>query len=121
MQAEEIRGTLRNAGFTDAQVEGLTAVLMDLASKDDIRDLRVDLERSISGLRGELESGLTGLRGELHNAMSSFRGELYSQIGELRAELHREISGMWRKLALMLFAQTLTIVLSVAAIQLALG
>ena len=77
MQAEEIRGTLRNAGFTEAQVEGLTAVLVDLANKNDIRDLRV--------------------------------------------ELHREISGMWRKLALTLFAQTMTIVLSVAAIQIALG
>lgn len=36
MEAEQIRGTLRNAGFTDAQVEGLTAVLADMPTREDM-------------------------------------------------------------------------------------
>ena len=47
MEAEQIRGTLRNAGFTDAQIEGLTAVLADLATKDDIRELRTELRTEL--------------------------------------------------------------------------
>jgi predicted nuclease with TOPRIM domain len=79
--------TLQAAGFDAAQAEALVTVLGgpvlgNVATKEDVRDVRVDLR----DLRSELKSDFDGLRSELKTEVDGLRSELKADIGQLREE-----------------------------------
>ena len=54
----------------------------DIATKQDIEHLAVELRGEMAELRGELRGEMAELRGELRGEMAALRGEL---VGEFRA------------------------------------
>ena len=111
-----------------ARILGDMAEAGDLATKQDIKELRADVQHEISGLRGELQHEIGGLRADVQHEISGLRGELQHEIGglrgeireveqRLRAELHKEIGGVrgemgalaWKMTGLLL-AQTAALV-----------
>ena len=78
------------AGFIalGALITGLFAWL-----RQDIRELRKDMDSKIGSLRNDLESkidsGIDSLRSDLESKVDSLRKDLESKIGGLREELHK--------------------------------
>ena len=78
------------AGFIalGALITGLFAWL-----RQDIRELRKDMDSKIDSLRNALESKIDSridsLRSDLESKVDSFRKDLESKIGGLREELHK--------------------------------
>lgn len=74
---------LQQAGFTGVQARAVTQTIVEaqdnLASKADIRELRVETKADIRELRVEMKAEFKTLRGE----MAELRGEM----AELRAEV----------------------------------
>ena len=58
----------------------------DIATKQDVDNLAVQLRGEMSELRGELRGEMSELRGEIRGEMTALRGELLGQFAELRGE-----------------------------------
>ena len=60
----------QEAGFSKKQATGLVAfantILENVATKDDVAELRGDVEKMETGLRGDLEKNKASLLGEMH-------------------------------------------------------
>ena len=87
--------TLQAAGFDAAQAEALVTVLGgpvlgNVATKEDVRDVRVALR----DLRTELKAEIDGVRTELKTEIDGVRTELKAEIEGVRAELREESAGM---------------------------
>ena len=58
------------AGFSKRQATGLVAfantILENVATKDDVADLRGDMEKMEAGLRGDMGRNAASLLGEMH-------------------------------------------------------
>lgn len=79
----------------------LDAIGEELATKQDIADLkseisgvRMGLKAEIIGVRTELKAEIAELRSELKAEIAGVRSELKAEISELRSELKVEIAGV---------------------------
>jgi hypothetical protein len=71
-----------------ARILGDMATASDVATKQDIKDLRSE----IGQLRTETQHEIGQLRTEMHEMETRLRIEVQSEGNKLRAELHREIA-----------------------------
>ncbi|MBF0450595.1 MAG: DUF1640 domain-containing protein [Candidatus Magnetomorum sp.] len=69
-------------------------LLVELATKADISDLRGEVKEDIANLRGELKADIANLRGELKADIANLRGELKEDINNLRGELKEDIANL---------------------------
>ena len=58
----------------------------DIATKQNVDNLAVQLRGEMSELRGELRGEMSELRGEMRGEFAELRGELLGQFAELRGE-----------------------------------
>jgi predicted nucleic acid-binding Zn-ribbon protein len=80
-----------------ARILGDMAVASDVATKQDIKDLRIEIgqlrtemQHEIAAVRGEIGQ----LRTEMHEMEARLRIEMQSEGNKLRAELHKEIAAV---------------------------
>jgi predicted nucleic acid-binding Zn-ribbon protein len=80
-----------------ARILGDMAAASDVATKQDIKDLRIEIgqlrtemQHEIAAVRGEIGQ----LRTEMHEMEARLRIEMQSEGNKLRAELHKEIAAM---------------------------
>jgi hypothetical protein len=86
---------LKAAGFTEIQAEAQTAALTEamdahvqnLATKDDLRLLSVELNGKIDSLESRLRGEMNRLGVELRGEMSTSRAEVRGEIEKLRSEI----------------------------------
>lgn len=71
-----------------ARILGDMAAASDVATKQDIKDLRIE----IGQLRTEMQHEIGQLRTEMHEMEARLRLEIQSESNKLRAELHKEIA-----------------------------
>ena len=95
--------SLEAAGFDAAQAEALVTVLGspvsgNVATREDVRDLRVtvrdvrtELKAEIHDFRAELKADIDDLRTELKADIEGCRSELKAEIDDLRTELKGDI------------------------------
>jgi ABC-type phosphate transport system auxiliary subunit len=81
-----------------ARILGDMAAASDVATKQDIKDLRVEIgqlrtemQHEFGALRGEMQHEIAAVRGEVQHEIAAVRGE----IGQLRTEMH-EMEGRLR-------------------------
>ena len=105
--------TLQAAGFDAVQAEALVTVFGgpvpgNIATKQDIRDLRVEFrdfrsetKADMDGLRAEFKADIAdvraevdGVRTELKTDIADLRTELKTDIADLRTELKTDIDGL---------------------------
>jgi len=98
VEAQQIRDTLENSGFTEQQAVGLTTVLSHLATKQDVADLRTEMHQEIGALRAQMHDLEGRLLAKLHDMEGRLRGEFHQEMGRLRGE-------MWWRMTLLLLAQ----------------
>jgi uncharacterized coiled-coil DUF342 family protein len=94
--AEYIR-ELRTSGFSQEQsetiskgVENIREDMNQLATKEDLRDLKDDvkeLKNETQSLRKELHEGINGVRAEPYKSINVMRAELRESTNELRTEI----------------------------------
>jgi vacuolar-type H+-ATPase subunit I/STV1 len=75
-----------------ARILGDMAVSSDLATKQDIKELRAELQHEIGGLRAEVQHEISGLRAEVQHEIGDLRAEVQREIGGLRAEVQHEFA-----------------------------
>ncbi len=82
-----------------ARILGDMAAASDVATKQDIKDLRseigqlrIETQHEIGQLRTETQHEIGQLRTEMHEMETRLRIEVQSEGNKLRAELHREIA-----------------------------
>ncbi len=72
--------------------------------------LRAGLEGQIAGLRADFQAQMAGLRGDFQAQMAEMRGDFQAQMaemrGELRAEMRGSVSGVTRQMYTALLGQT---------------
>jgi chromosome segregation ATPase len=73
-----------------ARILGNMAAASDVATKQDIKDLRSE----IGQLRTEKQHEIGTLRTEMHEMEARLRLEIQSESNKLRAELHKEIAAL---------------------------
>ena len=80
-----------------ARILGDMAAASDVATKQDIKDLRIEIgqlrtemQHEIAAVRGEIGQ----LRTEMHEMEARLRIEIQSEGNKLRAELHKEIAAV---------------------------
>jgi chromosome segregation ATPase len=80
-----------------ARILGDMAAASDVATKQDIKDLRIEIgqlrtemQHEIAAVRGEIGQ----LRTEMHEMEARLRIEMQSEGNKLRAELHKEIAAV---------------------------
>jgi hypothetical protein len=99
-----------------ARILGDMATSSDLATKQDIKELRADLQHEISGFRAELQHEISGFRAELQHEISGLRTELQHEIGGLHTELHKEIGGVRGEMAALAWKMTGLLLAQTAAL-----
>jgi hypothetical protein len=99
-----------------ARILGDMATSSDLATKQDIKELRADLQHEISGFRAELQHEISGLRTELQHEIGGLRAELQHEIGGLHTELHKEIGGVRGEMAALAWKMTGLLLAQTAAL-----
>ena len=91
-----------------ARILGDMAAASDVATKQDIKDLRVEIgqlrtemQHEFGALRGEMQHEIAAVRGEIgqlrtemHEMEGRLRIEVQSEGNKLRAELHKEIAAV---------------------------
>ncbi|ETR73045.1 MAG: bdr protein [Candidatus Magnetoglobus multicellularis str. Araruama] len=83
------------------KVEIKKDLLVELATKADINEIRGEMNTKLSELRGDMNTKLEGLRGEitavateLRGEMDTFRNEIYAQLSELRGDMNTKTEGL---------------------------
>lgn len=75
-------------GQAEAHVEALRdQVLPELATKQDLKSLGVELRADSSAIRAELRAEMTGLRSELHAEMTGLKSELRTEMAGIRTDM----------------------------------
>ena len=86
------------AGFSKRQATGLVAfantILENVATKDDVADLRGDMEKMEAGLRGDMEKMEAGLRGDMEKMEAGLRGDMKKMEAGLRADMEKMETGL---------------------------
>ena len=81
------------AGFSKRQATGLVAfantILENVATKDDIAELRGDMEKMEAGLRGDVEKMEAGLRADMEKMETGLRGDVGRNGASLLGEMHK--------------------------------
>ena len=93
--------------FDKKQAEGIARAIHDhlvanVATKEDLRNLGIELRSEMAELRSELRSEIAELRSEITGLRSETRGEiaeLRSEITGLRSELRGEIAELRSEIA----------------------
>ena len=96
-----------------ARILGDMAESGDLATKQDIKELRADVQHEIGSLRTETQHEIAVLRTEIREVEQRLRAELHKEIGGVRGEIgavRGEIGDMAWKVAGLLLAQGAAIV-----------
>lgn len=99
--------TLQAAGFDAAQAEALVTLLGSpvsgsAATREDVRDLRVEMRTEFRDIRVEFKAEIEGFRSEFREEIASCRSDLKAEIGQLRGEsveMRSEIARLSRKTA----------------------
>ncbi len=73
-------------------LESLSFIVANMATKDDIAELRTELKGDVSELRTELKGDITELKAELKGDTAEHKSELKGDISELRTELKGDIA-----------------------------
>ena len=89
-----------------ARILGDMAESGDLATKQDIKELRADFQHEIGGLRADFQHEIGGLRAELQHEIGGLRTELHKEIGGVRGEM----AALAWKMTGLLLAQTAALV-----------
>jgi capsule polysaccharide export protein KpsE/RkpR len=76
----------------------------------ELGQLRTELQHEIGALRNDTQHEIGTLRIELHEIEGRLRAEVQSEAGKLRAELHKEIGSLAWKAAGLLVAQAALVV-----------
>ena len=100
-----------------ARILGDMVATGDIATKEDVKDLRADLREVEQQLRADLREVEQQLRADLREAEQRLLAELHKEISAVRGELHKEIGAVrseigalsW-KMAGLLVAQAAAIV-----------
>ena len=81
------------AGFSKKQATGLVAfantILENVATKDDVAELRGDMEKMEAGLRGDMEKMEAGLRADMEKMETGLRGDMGRNGASLLGEMHK--------------------------------
>jgi len=107
-----------------ARILGDMVAAGDVATRQDIKDLhveidalRTEMQHEIGGLRTEMQHEIGTLRMEIQEVEARLRSEVHAEGNKLRAELHKEIAAVRRdmgnlawKMAGLLVAQAAVIV-----------
>ena len=87
---------LSRAGFTDAQVAALAEYFdLQMATKDDIAHLHVEVER----IRADLGRDIEQLRADLGRDIEQLRADLGRDIALSRSDVDLKLSGMELKIS----------------------
>ena len=83
---------LQEAGFDESQAEAVvaaigTAVMGNLATKQDVMDARNEFKQGITDARNEFKQGITDARNELKQDIKDARNEAKQDNNELRAAM----------------------------------
>ena len=89
---------LEAAGFASGQAEAMVtvfggAIVANVATKWDIRDLKGDIRGLKGDVRG-LKGDISGLKDEIGTLRIEFDAKLEQQIGTLRTEVKRDIGAL---------------------------
>ena len=83
----------QEAGFSKRQATGLVAfantILENVATKDDVAELRGDMQKMEAGLRADMEKMETGLRADMEKMDARLRGDLGKNGASLLGEMHK--------------------------------
>lgn len=78
------------------QADGLSQILADMATKDDLLLLKADLtsemRQGFAQMRTEMHEALASYRSDMHEALGTYRAEMHKELGTYRAEMHRELA-----------------------------
>ena len=81
------------AGFSKKQATGLVAfantILENVATKDDVAELRGDMEKMEAGLRGDVEKMEAGLRADMEKMEAGLRADMEKMETGLRGDMGR--------------------------------
>ena len=81
------------AGFSKRQATGLVAfantILENVATKDDVAELRGDMEKMEAGLRGDVEKMEAGLRADMEKMEAGLRADMEKMETGLRGDMGR--------------------------------
>ena len=99
--------SLEAAGFDAAKAEALVTVLGgpvsgSAATREDVRDLRVEMRAEFRDVRTEFKAGIESCRSEFKAGIEGCRSELKAEIGQLRdesVETRSEIARLSREMA----------------------
>ncbi len=99
--------SLEAAGFDAAKAEALVTVLGGpvsgtAATREDVRDLRVEMRAEFRDVRTEFKAGIESCRSEFKAGIEGCRSELKAEIGQLRdesVETRSEIARLSREMA----------------------
>ncbi len=88
---------LTQMGFTEAQAEALadeqvSLLNSNLSTKQDLAELKGDLERQMAELKGDLERQMAELKGDLERQMAELKGDLERQMAELKGDLEQQMT-----------------------------
>ncbi len=84
---------LEKAGFEESQAKAISAAVRkahetsDLATKQDIADLRKDTKQDIDDLRKDMEQGINDLRKDTKQDIADLRKDTKQGIGDLRKDM----------------------------------
>jgi hypothetical protein len=93
----------------------------DVATKDDVAALGVELRGEMARLGGELRLEIAGLRTEVHDEIAGLRTEVHGEIAGLRTEVHDEIAGLRTEMHRELHALTWRFVTALVTAMVAFG
>ena len=81
----------QEAGFSKRQATGLVAfantILENVATKDDVAELRGDMQKMEAGLRADMEKMETGLRADMEKMETGLRADMEKMDARLRGDL----------------------------------
>ncbi|MEX2399172.1 MAG: hypothetical protein WD423_00260 [Rhodothermales bacterium] len=80
MDQDFIRSHLEKSDFSPVQADGLSQILADMATKDDLQLLKADLT-------SEMRQGFAQMRAEMHKELATFRIESVQATEKLRSDL----------------------------------
>lgn len=103
---------LEEAGLTREQAEAHVQMLTDvvnsnLATRQDLKDLRGDLRADIARVRTELKTEIAQVRTELKTEIAEVRTELKAEIADLRNELRAETAGLHAEMRALEYRMTI--------------
>jgi len=89
---------LTDNGFTEAQAEALadeqvSLLNSNLATKQNLIELKGDLERQLAELKGDLERQLAEVKGDLERKIVEVKGDLERKIVEAKNDLLKWMIG----------------------------